>query len=105
MKRIFKNEKAIAILRNDFEVDDAYAEPAVLSESIFACFDTQYGWSIGRWWHGFIHAVPFCLFDADLMQSHSAIEYPDSAFFHRWVFCLRASKTPGAAPRFAAVDG
>jgi len=40
MKRIFKNEKAIAILRNDLEVDYAYAEPAMLSETIFARFDT-----------------------------------------------------------------
>ena len=60
MKCIFKNEKAIAILRNDLEVDHAYAEPAMLSETIFACFDTQYGRSIGRLLPRFIHAAPFC---------------------------------------------
>ena len=48
MKRIFENEKAITIQRNDLEVDHAYAEPAMLSETIFARFDTQYWRSIGR---------------------------------------------------------
>jgi len=70
MKRIFENKKAVAILRNDFEVNDAYAQPAMFSESIFACFDTQCRRSISRWLQGFIHGAPSWLFDVEFVASH-----------------------------------